>query len=388
MTSELSKISLFDTLNEKELSLCEEQVEKKEFKKDEYIIHQGDKDKDVYIITQGTVGVFKTKEGSSQEHQITTLSSGDVFGELALIDNAPRSTSIKTLEDTQLFHLPAHNIVKLIQHHSIYWKLSRKILVKLSSRVRYTNEVIVNSLEKELELKRTQLTAGNFMVLMLVMLTLFTFLLKGMSYLTELLGTASMITTVAMLLLFFIFWISARRTGYPLSFFGFSTKNGWANFIEALLWTAPVLLLMTVAKWLLIINVPKYGAIELFSLGHSAVSKPGASTTVIILMSFAYVFISSPIQEVLFRGGLQSCLQFFLQSKHRNLLANITTNLIFAMMHLILSYVLAILVFTIGCFWGCLYQKQRTLIGVITSHILIGVWAFFILGIQSIVMAK
>ena len=58
------------------------------------------------------------------------------------------------------------------------------------------------------------------------------------------------------------------------------------------------------------------------------------------------------------------------------------------MMHLILSYQLALLVFVIGFFWGCLYQKQKTLVGVITSHILIGVWAFFILGIQSIVMAK
>ena len=388
MNNELSKIALLDTLSEKELSLCAEQIEKKEFKKDEYIIHQGDTDKDVYLITQGQVGVFKRKEGSSQEYQIATLSTGDVFGELALIDNAPRSTSIKAIEDIHLLYLAAPRISKLIQHHSIYWKLSQKILLKLSARVRYTNEVIVSSLEKELEQKKTQLIAGNFMVLMLVMLTLFTFLLKGMSYLTQLLGTASMITTVAMLLLFFIFWISAKRTGYPFSFFGFSTKNWAANFLESVLWTAPILLLMTVAKWLLIMNVPKYAPIELFSLGQSAVSKPGASQIVIILMSFAYVFISSPIQEVLFRGGLQSCLQFFLQSKHRNLLANITTNLIFAMMHLILSYQLALLVFVIGFFWGCLYQKQKTLVGVITSHILIGVWAFFILGIQSIVMAK
>ncbi|RUR11157.1 cyclic nucleotide-binding domain-containing protein [Legionella sp. km772] len=388
MTRELNTIPLFDTLNEKELSLCQEYLEEKEFAKDEYIIRQGDKDKDVYIITKGQVGVYKTKEGSSQEHQLSTLSVGDVFGELAFIDHAPRSTSIKTLVDTQLLHLSAAHIGKLIQHHSIYWKLSQKILIKLSSRIRYTNEVIVSSLEKELELKKTQVTAGNFMVLMLVMLTLFTYLLKGMSYLTELLGTASMITTVAMLILFFIFWVSAKRTGYPLSFFGFSTQNWQAYFIESLLWTTPILLLMTLAKWLLISNVAKYSSIELFSLGHSAVAKPGTSTLTIVLMSFAYVFISSPIQEVLFRGGLQSCLQFFLQSKHRNLLANITTNLIFAMMHLILSYELAILVFGIGFFWGCLYQKQRTLVGVITSHILIGVWAFFILGIQSIVMAK
>ncbi len=227
----LKRSSFFNSCTQEEIQLFYENMELKKFVPGEYIIQQGKKDKTVYFIFSGSVGVFKTNLNACNAHQINTLKSGDFFGELAMIDNAPRATSIVAMEITDVLCLSVHKINELLQDPGLHKKINSNLLKKICSRLRYTNEITVSSLEKELELKQTQVTAGNFMVLMVVMLTSFTFLLDGISYLNHMLGTASIFTTVAMLLLFVIFWLSAKKTGYPLSFFGFSMKNWGANIM-------------------------------------------------------------------------------------------------------------------------------------------------------------
>jgi membrane protease YdiL (CAAX protease family) len=39
-----------------------------------------------------------------------------------------------------------------------------------------------------------------------------------------------------------------------------------------------------------------------------------------------------------------------------------------------------------GLFWGWLYSRHRTLIGVTISHILIGAWIFYFVGVHGILL--
>lgn len=385
----LKQNDFFASLTHEELAQCYKLMTPKNYMPGQYIINQGDIGKEIFFIVEGSVDVLQKKSDSSQAHHLTALKAGDVFGELALIDQSARSSSIKALEPTHTLTLSESALQQLFENTVIYKKLSRNLLLKLSGRLRYTNDVTVTSLERQLELTKTQLIAGNFTVMLIVILALFTFLLGAMTYLTKLLGTASMITTSAVLLLLVVFWIGAKHTGYPASFFGFTLKNWRRAVYEGIIFTLPILALITIVKWGLIHYVPIFSGIELFSLGKTVVANPNVHTSplTITLMLFAYVFISSPIQEILFRGGLQGSLQFFLLNKHRNLLANVTANLVFAMVHLILSYILALMALAMGLFMGWLYDRHKTLVGVILSHMLIGTWVFFILGIQSLVMA-
>lgn len=103
-------------------------------------------------------------------------------------------------------------------------------------------------------------------------------------------------------------------------------------------------------------------------------------------MAFSYIFISSMTQEIVFRGGIQSYLQFFLQGKYRTVLAILTTSVMFGMMHLVFSTRLALSIIFLSIFWGWMFARQKTLMGVVLSHMLIGTWAFFILGIQQFLM--
>jgi len=59
---------------------------------------QGDRGTVFYIIYQGSVRVWRMEE--DQERELMILEAGDKFGEGALLDEAPRSVSVSTLEDT------------------------------------------------------------------------------------------------------------------------------------------------------------------------------------------------------------------------------------------------------------------------------------------------
>jgi membrane protease YdiL (CAAX protease family) len=41
--------------------------------------------------------------------------------------------------------------------------------------------------------------------------------------------------------------------------------------------------------------------------------------------------------------------------------------------------------FVPGLFWGWMFAKQRSLVGVTVSHIAVGLWAIFALGVHAII---
>ncbi len=72
-------------------------------KKGQIVFSEGDSPDGVYYITQGRVQVNRMINGISQT--IAELEEGDIFGELAMIDDSPRSATIIATEDTWLYTL-------------------------------------------------------------------------------------------------------------------------------------------------------------------------------------------------------------------------------------------------------------------------------------------
>jgi len=61
----------------------------------DYIFRQGDPGTSFYVIEKGEVEVFRRVEGKNSDEVLAVLGPGDFFGEMALIDNQPRSASIR-----------------------------------------------------------------------------------------------------------------------------------------------------------------------------------------------------------------------------------------------------------------------------------------------------
>jgi len=100
----LSKVPVFKGLSksylDKVLPLLEEEI----FPSDTYIIKEGTVGDSMYIISEGSVRVLKSVN-NNQEIIINHLYGDTYFGELALIDNLPRSASVITNEKTIILRL-------------------------------------------------------------------------------------------------------------------------------------------------------------------------------------------------------------------------------------------------------------------------------------------
>ena len=68
--------------------------------KGQYLFKQGDEAKAAYILNNGSIGVFKEQDG--KRVPIVRVKKGEFFGEMAIIDGRPRSTSAMALEDCTL----------------------------------------------------------------------------------------------------------------------------------------------------------------------------------------------------------------------------------------------------------------------------------------------
>ncbi|MBF8261946.1 MAG: putative cyclic nucleotide-binding transcriptional regulator, partial [candidate division NC10 bacterium] len=74
----------------------------------EVIFRAGDHGRHVYVIKSGTVEVLAERPDGSQE-VIRRLGSGDHFGEMALLQKAPRSATIRTVTPVEVFKMNPSN---------------------------------------------------------------------------------------------------------------------------------------------------------------------------------------------------------------------------------------------------------------------------------------
>ncbi len=91
---ELAKVPLFSQLERKDLARLGKTVVPRSYAEGKEIVKEGEQAVAFFVIVRGKVAV--TKGGK----QLAVKSSGDYFGDMALLDGYPRSTSVVALEET------------------------------------------------------------------------------------------------------------------------------------------------------------------------------------------------------------------------------------------------------------------------------------------------
>jgi CRP-like cAMP-binding protein len=88
-------------------------VRTRRFRRGEVIFHQGDPGDALFIVMNGGIKISLPSD-MGDEAILATLRSGDVFGELALLDGAPRSATATAIEPTETLVLPRAQFRELI----------------------------------------------------------------------------------------------------------------------------------------------------------------------------------------------------------------------------------------------------------------------------------
>lgn len=96
---------LFNSLDEKDLQTVINAMEEKKFLTGDTVIKQGDNGDVLYVIESGELDCFKVFNEEEGEKYLKTYYSGEAFGELALLYNAPRAATIRAKSDSVLWLL-------------------------------------------------------------------------------------------------------------------------------------------------------------------------------------------------------------------------------------------------------------------------------------------
>ncbi|MCE1228061.1 MAG: Crp/Fnr family transcriptional regulator, partial [Firmicutes bacterium] len=103
------------------------------------IFHEGDEGNGLYVLTRGAVRISKHSAGG--EEALTILEPFAFFGEMALIDAAPRAADAIAHGDTELFFLPLSDLRFLFEARpSLALKILFALSATLAQRLRETNE--------------------------------------------------------------------------------------------------------------------------------------------------------------------------------------------------------------------------------------------------------
>ncbi len=112
---ELRAVPLFSLLDEDELAVLAQQVERREFAANQRIYKAGDPASNAFVVISGWVRVTLIDE-DGQEVVFSEPHHGDFFGFASMLDNAPHATSAVAMEPVQCLVIDRNDLVQLITH--------------------------------------------------------------------------------------------------------------------------------------------------------------------------------------------------------------------------------------------------------------------------------
>lgn len=137
----LRQVPVFDGLSDKELDEIEKLTHERKYQAEEHIFKDKAPAEGMFIIISGGVEIYLENDGS--KNVLAELSDQDFFGEIALLDEEPRSAGAVATAPSILLGFFRPDLLSLMERNPA---LSSKILTNLGAvlaeRLRKTNELL------------------------------------------------------------------------------------------------------------------------------------------------------------------------------------------------------------------------------------------------------
>jgi CRP/FNR family cyclic AMP-dependent transcriptional regulator len=134
----LRSITLFDGLDEDDLTALASHLVERQFPAGTMIINQGDLGTEMYIVVAGHVNIHLPGE-ASRRVSLKDIARGEYFGELALFDEKPRSASAVATTDATLLELDRETLSKYLGERP---RAAMALLRTMAERLRQTNAML------------------------------------------------------------------------------------------------------------------------------------------------------------------------------------------------------------------------------------------------------
>lgn len=132
----LHHVPLFSTLAEDELAQVAEMAVPTSFAAGEVVFREGDTSNTCYVIRSGHACAIR-EHPDGRAITLARFGPGDIFGELAMLDDERRSATIQALDDLEAIAILSADMHRLLREHP---GISVKLIAALGRRLRETNE--------------------------------------------------------------------------------------------------------------------------------------------------------------------------------------------------------------------------------------------------------
>ncbi len=131
----LETCKLFGGLSAAELQMVRQTAKVREFSQGHQIIKEGEQGDGIYIVTQGQVQI-SALVGQEERRVLTRIGPGDFFGEMAVLDNEPRSATVTAEQPTTTYFILRSDLVRMLESSP---KLAVSLVREFSLRMRDFN---------------------------------------------------------------------------------------------------------------------------------------------------------------------------------------------------------------------------------------------------------
>ena len=122
----LARVPLFSGVKEKDLKKLGKRMQERSFSEGEVITTQGETGLGFFVIEEGNAAVSRNDE------VVRNLGTGDFFGEVALIDEGPRSATVVATSDLRCRGMTAWEFKPFVEEHpDVAWALLQTLVGRL-----------------------------------------------------------------------------------------------------------------------------------------------------------------------------------------------------------------------------------------------------------------
>lgn len=149
----LADLEIFSAIGRQELEKIGKLMQRKLYAPNEFLINEADIANQFFVLIRGRLSVLKSIEGGETEVLNYIETSGELFGEMALVENKPRSAAIVAKEESEVLVVQKESFLDLVNH---FPQFTLEVAKSISNYLRRTDATLIGTLEvKNRELVRT-----------------------------------------------------------------------------------------------------------------------------------------------------------------------------------------------------------------------------------------
>jgi CRP-like cAMP-binding protein len=134
----LKNVALFQDMSDRELDMLLALTTTKKLKKRAYLFRRGEPGNALFAVLEGRLKA--TGEGrDGKEMVLSVMDPGEVIGEIALLDQEPRSATVQAVEDVTLLTLHRRDLIPFLERNP---KAAIKLAAVLAKRIRNLTELM------------------------------------------------------------------------------------------------------------------------------------------------------------------------------------------------------------------------------------------------------